>query len=154
MPGTRCAPRCARSVLILALASVGLLPLAGCGTGKLPLYQVSGTILVDSKPAAGAMVIFCPVEGSSSPELQKERPFGMTGPDGKFKLTTFLKDDGVPLGEYKVLVQWVNSAPAYDERADRSDRLRGRYMNLATTPLAATVTEETVDLPPFDLKTR
>ncbi len=127
--------------------------LAGCGDGKLPLYPVTGTVMVDGQPASGAMVILCPTD-TASPELQKERPFGTTRPDGKFKLTTFLKDDGVPLGEYKVLVQWVTAGAAYDERAGNSDRLRGKYMNLENTPLAASITEETVELPAFDLKTR
>lgn len=100
------------------------------------------------------MVIFCPVEGTSSPELQRERPFGNAGPDGKFAVTTFLKDDGIPVGEYKVLVQWNVPGAAYDERAGNRDRLRGRFMNLQNTPLTATITEETLELPPFDLKTR
>jgi hypothetical protein len=144
----------ARSVFTLSLYAAGLATLAGCGDGKLPLYPVTGTVLVDSKPATGARVIFCPVEASSSPELQKERPYGLCGPDGKFTLTTFLQDDGVPLGEYKVLVQWVDPAAAYDERAAGGDRLHGRYMNLQNTPLTATITEETVELPPLDLKSR
>jgi hypothetical protein len=134
--------------------ALGLVSLVGCGDGKLALYPVTGSVLVDGKPAAGAMVIFCPVEGKSSPELQRERPFGNTGPDGKFALTTFKKDDGVPLGEYKILVQWNTPGAAYDARAGTRDQLRGRYMNLESTPLAATITEETLELPPFDLKTR
>ena len=144
---------CAHFAFSLSLLSAGLSALAGCGDGKLPLYPVTGSVLVDGKPAGGAMVILCPIE-ASSPELQKERPFGTTGPDGKFKLTTFLKDDGVPLGEYKVLVQWVAAGAAYDERSGNSDRLRGKYMNLENTPLTASITEETVELPAFDLKTR
>jgi hypothetical protein len=140
--------------LTLALLTIGLPLFTGCGDGKLPLYPVTGTIMVDGKPADGAMVIFCPLE-SSSPELRKERPFGTTGPDGKFKLTTFLQDDGIPLGEYKVLVQWIPAGAAYDERAGGgADRLRGRYMNLEKTPLQTTITKEALELPPFDLKTR
>jgi len=128
--------------------------LAGCGDGKLPLYTVTGTILVDGQPADGAMIILCPLE-TASPELQRERPFGTTGPDGKFELTTFLQNDGVPVGEYKVLVQWVPPGAPYDERAGGgTDRLRGRYMNLQNTPLTASITKETQELPPFELKTR
>ena len=145
---------CAASAVTVAFISIALTSLVGCGDGKLPLYPVTGSVLVDGKPAEGAMVIFCPVEGKSSPELQRERPFGNTGPDGKFALTTFNKDDGVPLGEYKILVQWSTPGAAYDERAGTRDRLRGRYMNLQNTPLAATITGETLELPPFDLKTQ
>jgi hypothetical protein len=144
----------AASAVTFAFFPLGLISLVGCGDGKLPLYPVTGSVLVDSKPAEGAMVIFCPVEGTSSPELQEERPFGVTGPDGKFVITTFLKDDGIPAGDYKVLAQWAVRGAAYDERSGAVDRLRGRYMNLQNTPLAATITEETLELPPFDLKTR
>jgi hypothetical protein len=144
----------ATSVASFAFIAALFLSLSGCGDGKLPLYPVTGTVLVDSKPAEGAMVIFCPVEGASSPELLRERPFGNTGPDGKFLVTTFLKDDGIPVGQYKVLVQWNAPGAAYDERSGNRDRLRGKYMNLQNTPLTAEITEETLELPPFDLKTR
>jgi hypothetical protein len=141
-------------VLALPL-SAGLIALAGCGEAKLPLYPVTGTVLVDGKPAAGARVIFCPIETSST-ELQKERPLGTTGPDGKFQLTTFLKDDGVPAGEFKVLVQWLGGPPTPEQQRDGyggggSDRLRGKYMKLDSTPLTATITEDTTELPPFEL---
>jgi hypothetical protein len=136
------------------LSVVALATFSGCGDGKLPLYPVAGSVTVDGKPAEGAMVIFCPVEGSSAPELQRERPFGNTGPDGKFVVTTFLKDDGIPVGEYKVLIQWNAPGAAYDERSGSRDRLRGKYMNLQNTQLTATIAEDTVELPPFDLKSR
>ena len=144
----------ARATYPFALIVVGAVVLSGCGDGKLPLHPVAGSVLVDGKAAEGAMVIFCPVEGASSPELLRERPFGNTGPDGKFLVTTFLKDDGIPVGQYKVLVQWNAPGAAYDERSGNRDRLRGKYMNLQNTPLTAEITEETLELPPFDLKTR
>jgi hypothetical protein len=138
----------------VVLLGAGLLALSGCGDGKLPLCPVTGSVLVDGKPAEGAMVIFCPEESSSSPELQRERPFGTTGPDGKFLVTTFHKEDGIPVGQYKVLVQWNAPGAAYDERTGNRDRLRGKYMNLQTTPLSATIAKDTLELAPFDLKSR
>jgi hypothetical protein len=147
-------PLRAHALCSFALLVAGVAALSGCGDGKLPLYPVTGTVLVDSKPAEGAMVIFCPVEGSSPPELLRERPFGNSGPDGKFLVTTFLKDDGIPAGDYKILVKWAVRGPAFDERSGAVDRLRGRYMNLENTPLTAKITGDSVELPPFDLKTR
>lgn len=147
-------PLRAHAAYVLALFVVAMAALTGCGDGKLPLYPVTGTVLVDGQPAQGAMVIFCPVEGSSPPELLRERPFGNAGPDGKFLVTTFLKDDGIPAGEYKILVQWAVQGAAYDQRSGPVDRLRGRYMNLENTPLTAKITSDSLELPPFDLKTR
>jgi hypothetical protein len=140
----------------LAAGLAGLLAIGGCGTGKIPLYPVTGTVMVDGKPAEGAMVILCPTEGSD--EFKRERPTGTTASDGKFLLTTFVRGDGAPAGKYVVLVMW--NAPAsqvVDSRDGPSlgpDRLRGRYMNLGKSPLSATVNESATDLTPFDLKSK
>ena len=79
----------------LALASLAVVSIAGCGDGQIKRYPVKGSVTVDGKPADGAMVIFCPTE-NSSPEIQRQRPFGFTGPDGHFELTTLTKADGSP----------------------------------------------------------
>jgi hypothetical protein len=90
----------------------------------------------------------------------RERPIGFTGADGTFNLTTFVKDDGAPAGDYKVLARWAASSPttkAEDEDGrgrTPPDRLRGRYFNLEKTPLTATITEGTNKLPPFELSTK
>ena len=101
------------------------------------------------------MVIFCPTD-QADPKLQRERPFGTTGDDGKFSLTTFDKDDGAPKAEYKVLVQW-SAGPKVGADRDRDggspDRLKGRYMNLEKSTLTAKVDGET-QLPPFELTTK
>jgi hypothetical protein len=136
---------------------LGLFAVAGCGEGKIPLYPVTGKVLVDGQPAAGAMVIFCPIEGSE--ELMRERPLGIAGADGTFLLTTFLKDDGAPAGQYKVIAQWTtNSTSADPRRAGRGgggvDRLRGKYFNLDRTPFTATIEEGTNELAPFELSSR
>jgi hypothetical protein len=100
------------------------------------------------------MLIFCPVGGSE--ELQKERPFAFTGPDGRFELSTYGGADGCPTGEYKILLQWPSNAvdPRDGARSLGPDRLQGRYMDLETTQLTATIENRALELPPFDLKTR
>ena len=40
-----------------------LLAASGCGDAEIARYPVTGTVLVDNKPAEGAMVIFCPTSG-------------------------------------------------------------------------------------------
>jgi hypothetical protein len=140
------------------LCFLGLLAFTGCGDGKIARYPVNGKVLVDGKPAAGAMVIFCPIEGSE--QLMRERPIGFAGPDGSFQLTTFALNDGAPAGEYKVIARWAANSPnpqgnADDERRRTPpDALRGKYFNLDSTPLTATVTKGTNDLPPFELSSK
>ena len=139
---------------LLPLLLTAMLGLAGCDDGKLPLHDVTGTILVDGKPAPGARAIFCPVD-TSSPELARVRPMGVTGPDGKYTLMTFAKGDGVPAGEYKVVVQWPSTSGG-DERGPiyGPDRLKGKYATVESTTLTASITDETTEIPPLELTSR
>ncbi len=133
-----------------------LVAMAGCGDGKIARYPVHGSVNVDGQPAEGVMLIFCPVAGSE--ELQKTRPTGATGPDGKFELTTLGDNDGAPAGEYKVIAQWLGKLGK--DKFGRTivegdvDKLKGRYMNLEKSELKATVNKGATDLPPFELKSK
>jgi hypothetical protein len=148
---------CARSADRIVVAA-SLLAVAGCGGGQIATYPVVGTVLVDGRPAEGAMVIFVPT--STEPEAERKRPFGIANAEGKFGLMTFEQDDGAPAGEYKVLVQWpAPGRPTDEQRGGRrgavgADRLQGRYFNLEKTTLTATVEEQSNELPPFELKSR
>jgi hypothetical protein len=131
-------------------ALLSLVALNGCGDDGLATYSVTGSVKVDSKPAEGAMVIFCPVDGSG--ELSKLRPFAHSGPDGTFEVTTFDPGDGAPAGSYKVIIQWPTK-PSEDDRRGSVDRLRGRYMDLERSQLTAKVEGDT-ELPPFELTSK
>ena len=73
-------------VVTLSLSAAGLSTLAGCGDGKIRTYPVTGTVLVDGQPADGAMVIFCPVEGS-----EEFTALSTDGSDrGRRKVSSFL----------------------------------------------------------------
>ena len=141
--------------LPLLLAAVATL--AGCGDGKIARYPVSGQVLVDGAPAQGAMVIFCPTEGS--PEVMRERPFSRTDAEGNFELRTFEPGDGAPAGQYKIMVRWPGASANQDRAADQrdgggaalGDRLRGKYTNPEQSGLTFTVVEGTNEVPPFQL---
>lgn len=145
-------------VVVWSWAIAGLFTIAGCGDGKIKRYPVTGVVLVDGQPAAGAMVIFVPVGGSD--EFQRERPFGTTDASGKYELRTFQPGDGAPAGDYKVMVRWLaTTSAANDADRDRSaggppDRLKGRYFNPETSGVTATVEERATDVPAFDLKSK
>src|SRR5215470_9585167 len=78
----------------LVALPLALLLSVGCGKANLPTYPVRGMVLVDSRPAEGAIVTLCPSEGSE--QFKRERPTGIADNGGKFQLTTFIKDDGAP----------------------------------------------------------
>jgi hypothetical protein len=132
----------------------GLLVSAGCGgDGKVPRSPVIGSVNIDGKPTAGVMLIFCPTDGS--PEVQKLRPSGMTGPDGKFQLISITPNDGAPPAHYKVLIQWPSGTPGASGRVGTGeDRLHGRYMNLDKSPFTVEIKPGMNDLPPFEVKSK
>lgn len=148
---------CRRAAPLVAMA--GLSILTGCGDGRIARYPVKGTVLVDGKPAEGAMVIFCPVEGP--PELMRERPFDdMTDVNGQYVLRTFQPGDGAPAGEYRVMVRWMATNPGQtptpgnpDEGQPVFDRLKNKYFNPQSS-VTATVEETENEIPPFELTSK
>jgi hypothetical protein len=146
--------------LTLLFACLTSLPiLEGCGDGKVKRYPVNCSVTVDGKPAAGVIVIFCPVDGP--PEVMSQRPVGLTDAEGKFQLTTLVGPDGVPAGNYKVMAEWPassakqNAAPgAKIQMGSGPDQLHGKYFNLEKTPLTATIAPDTKELPTFALQTK
>lgn len=123
-----------RFLLLFALA-----PLAGCGQSAPPavaVYPVEGQLIVSGVPAGSAQVAFHPVgDGSAAISV------GLTGPDGRFRLTTRITHDGAPAGEYAVTVFWPIDGCSCDDPAH--DRLKGAYADRAKSSLRATVRPET-----------
>lgn len=78
--------------------------LVGCGGSDRPkLVKATGTVTLDGKPLEGALVGFQPMTDAKS---KYHRPSSaVTDASGKFLLGTYDKDDGVPVGKYKVGVQ-------------------------------------------------
>jgi hypothetical protein len=137
--------------------TAGVVLLLGCGDGRPPRSPVSGSVTVDGKPAAGAIVVLHPVAGSVAPEAEKIRPTGTCDRDGKFVLGTWELTDGVPAGRWKATVQWFTAAGAADGADPETthvehDRLGGAYGDPEATPLLVEVTKSAVELPPFELQ--
>jgi len=103
---------------------------AGCGDGRPSMVQVTGIVKLDGKPLEGAAVAFQPV---ADPKAAYRRPSnGATGADGKFTLTTYEKDDGVPPGKYKVAIvkrELVGQLPAnYNDENPGTAVVRYRWV--------------------------
>ena len=67
-----------RAFQCLAVLAVLVGLMAGCGqSGKVKTVNVSGSVYLNDKPLAGAMIFFV---------AEKHLGVGRTGPDGKYRL--------------------------------------------------------------------
>jgi hypothetical protein len=145
-----------RTPVLLVPAVLALAVLAGgCGDEGdwKAVYPVRGKLLVDGKPAAGAIVSLLPeADVSNSRAL---RSTGEVQSDGTFRLTTYLAYDGAPAGPHAVMAYWPGPLPPNSSPTDVGpDRLRGRYTT-PDHPLArVTITEGENELEPFEIKAK
>ena len=135
----------------LALVALGLL--AGCDStpDKVPTYPVSGQVNYDGKPAAGVRVFFYPTSAPGVPVVPAN-PHGVTGPDGRFTLSTYGDGDGAAEGAYQVILLWPPE-PTEEEEEPSGDRLHGWY-SAVNSQLAVEVTPGHNQLKPFELPAR
>jgi len=126
-----------RNCLWLPLAVVSAL-LAGCNKSGDALVPVSGRVLVDGKPAAGAAIVFHPVEAGNG-----THPVGQTDANGEFRLTTISSGDGAAPGEYRVTLTRYVSAPGKrgveGEESPARNLIPDKYARTESTPLSATI---------------
>ncbi|HEX4613892.1 MAG TPA: carboxypeptidase-like regulatory domain-containing protein [Urbifossiella sp.] len=134
------------SGLVLALGWAAVLP--GCRPSPPATVPLAGKVTVNGRPAARAKVFFTPLAPGAS-----VLPSAETGPDGAFRVSTFLPDDGLPPGEYAVTVLWPTYKSGGDQEVEGPDRLGGRYNDPRNPALKVTVREGQSDLPPLDLRT-
>jgi len=125
------------AAFLLALAA------AGCGKAKPATAPVTGRVLLDGKPVAGAAVMLEPVGGGVPAR-------GSTGADGSFTLSTFGRDDGALVGRHRVSVsKFVVEGVAANELGleaapgppglQPKAALPARYADAKTSGLEATV---------------
>src|SRR5215470_12572106 len=84
-------------VITLACLLVSAAVVAGCGRAK--AVKTTGVVTLDGQPVDGAEVKFIPVDAAKGMLAS-----GVTGSDGKFRLTTTNPNDGAIPGEYIVVV--------------------------------------------------
>ena len=119
--------------------------------GRQPVYPVSGAVFVKNEPAAGAIIFFHSATDPTNPHGL--HPVAKADDDGTFRLTSYLKNDGAPAGEYVVTITWPAPRPAgaSDEGMTPRDRLNGAYATPAVSKLRATVVAGNNQLEPFRL---
>ena len=118
------------------------------------VFPVSGQVLVDGQPAADCHVYLYRTFDDDHPH--RVSPLALTGPDGKFKVTSYITDDGAPDGEYIIGIEWKERSGIMGNNYDGADQLGGAYANKEankTKPgFVINVGKEPLMLPPFELK--
>ncbi len=108
-----------------------------------PVFPVQGKVFFEGKPLPDALVILHPI---NDPDPDMVKPRAHAGPDGSFKVYTYVAGDGAPEGNYSVTVFWKN------KRAKEKVSLPSRYQDPATSDLRIEVRPEINELKPFYLK--
>ena len=143
-----------KPALLIAWVALGLFT-AGCSPKAAKVHPVQGRIVVAGKPVARALVTFHPEIPTDEKAIH---PSAEVDADGNFRLTSFRSGDGAPEGQYRVSVVWylAKHKPHAAEGDDANIRnyLPDVYSRAETTPLRATVTRGTNNLPTFELKTK
>jgi hypothetical protein len=124
---------------------------AGCSRGpeRLTLVEVSGKLLVNGKPAPGAVVCYhpqAPITGGNAV------PFGIVDQQGRYQPGTYVAADGLPVGQYDVTVIWPTALIVDGVEVPSDDRFRGQHSNRARAVQSVTITAETSELPTIELK--
>ncbi|QDV69473.1 hypothetical protein Poly24_31890 [Rosistilla carotiformis] len=89
---------------VLVAVAIGVATTFGCGqqqhAGELPVYPLSGTVLVDGKPVENIQVA---LHSTNVKETAKHYfPQGFTDAQGQIKVSTYADGDGAPAGDYRV----------------------------------------------------
>jgi hypothetical protein len=136
----------------LALAIVlGSLAVTGCGEKGLHVVPVSGKVVVQGQPAAGAQVVLHPVAAKAD---QTFSAIGKVQDDGSFKISAFGKDDGAPPGEYVATVQWFKVVQNDGGAGPGPNVIPRDYGDPARSPFKVTIKDEPTVLQPFEVKWR
>lgn len=147
------------------LALAAAFAAAGCDgdeVERVEVQPVTGRVLANGKPAAGAVLQFVP---ANSTDPNAIRPRAVAGDDGAFVFQTYDPGDGIPPGEYLVSVKWAGpkrkaaAAPAPEEQdpdggaimGPPPDYFKGKYANPRTSGLRVKVNAGDAQLQPINL---
>lgn len=113
--------------ILAASVLLGALTLTGCG-GR--MGQVTGKVTIDNQPVVNATVSF-------EDAVTHVRASGVTDAEGIYSLSTNVKDDGAPVGDYKVAV--IQAGPADSSQGDPPRQFPKSFENPETSGLTFSV---------------
>lgn len=129
-----------------------LLAVGGCSSSITPpaTVPVGGLVLIQGKPAAGIRVTFHPQFDIGKIDY---RPYGETGADGRFTLSTGAPGNGAPVGVYLVTFEkpGLESPKASNFLETEIDEFRGKYSDPEQSSWEVTVERGGNELDPFEL---
>jgi hypothetical protein len=104
-----------------------------------PVHPVRGNVTFDNAPAVNAQLIFWRPDASDKEGKKATRVTDIwVEPDGSYQATTYIRDDGLEAGEYKVTA--TLREPFVEPMGKLGKNLYPeRYATFATTELRATV---------------
>lgn len=148
---------CFRHSISLLFISLGTL--AGCESkDQFKTFKAEGTVTLNGKALSDAHVWLLPNEAAYKEAQVVVRPQGRTGVDGKFVLTTYLQNDGAPVGEYSAIVLHGDNDP--DAASEGPIAKTGKvavpmkYKDAKTSGLLVTIKQDDVNVIPLELKTK
>ncbi|MCE9561177.1 MAG: DUF4198 domain-containing protein [Planctomycetes bacterium] len=123
----------------------------GCGKSASTEVSVTGHVTLNGKPAAGATVVFHPV----NPGKDAVRPTGRVDEKGDFQVAIPKSEDGTT-GEYRVTVtQFVSTATKRTAEGESSplwNQIPGKYSKVETTPVSTIVKPEGTETVSIEIK--
>jgi hypothetical protein len=103
-------------------------------------------VLINGRPAGGAVVTFVPVRSASDRSLVGH---AVADADGRFTLSTYAMNDGVPAGEYYVSLRWPLTTAVQSP-----DRLGGKFAGAESSGLRTTIAKGRNELKPFEISAK
>jgi hypothetical protein len=127
---------------------------AGCDRQqrpRLPVFPVSGQLRVDGRAAAGAEVYFQPREPITG---LMTTPMAKVDADGNFAPGTYFEHDGLPAGQYDLLITWPYVRVEAGEELSGPDQLAGRFSSPQYPAAQWAVIDGPNVIPPLELRSR
>jgi hypothetical protein len=140
-------------ILLISL----LVGLSGCGSGP-KFVPVSGTVTLDGKPLANALVAFKPAALPGKIEAAGPGSMGVTDENGRYVLKVIYTDgrtEGAVVGEHRVRISTTDHVSAGGDSTDvaprqQKERVPAKYNT--NSQLTFTVPPGGTDAANFDLK--
>ena len=142
------------------VAALGLLVVAatGCGSAQdpnlLPVFPAQGKLSFQGKVPVGAYVALYPKANvPKAPNGQAVVPRGQVESDGSFNLTSYAANDGAPVGEYAVTVEWHKTITLPSGVPNLGPNLLpAKYSKAETSPVTVQIAQGKNELPAIILK--
>lgn len=112
-------------------------------------YPVSGVVQFKGKPIAGAELAFFPIDASAPDEV---RPKAKANETGRFEAWTYVQNDGLPAGKYRVTVVHHEVAVSKGTIVAKPNTLPGKYATLDKTDLQVEILPSKNETISIDLK--